>query len=115
MRRSQEDHEAAALAAEAAEVELTLYVNGASDLSARAIANARRLCDDGGPGGPYRLLLLDVAENIGSLRASQVLAIPTLVKTKPLPVRKVVGDLSHRDRVLLVLGLESPPEPATEA
>lgn len=98
------DYAAAALAQQADGVELTLYVNGASDLSARAIANARRLCDTA-PDGPYELVLLDVAENLAALRSSQVLAIPTLVRTRPLPERRVVGDLSEPTRVLAALGL----------
>lgn len=101
-------YEATARTAAHETVELTLYVNGASDLSARAIANARRLCDNS-PDGTYRLSLCDVAEHLDALRASQVLAVPRLVKTHPLPVRKVVGDLSERARVLSALGLPAPP------
>jgi len=102
-------------ASDADGVELTLFVNGASDLSARAIANARRLCDSS-PGGPFHLVLIDVAENPASLRANQILAVPTLARTKPLPVRKVVGDLSEPSRVLIALGLDIPtPVPAPRA
>jgi circadian clock protein KaiB len=105
------EYEAAISDADVEVVELTLYVNGASDLSARAIANARLLCDNS-PGGPYRLTLCDVAEDLGALRANQILAVPTLVKTHPLPMRKVVGDLSRPGRVLSALGLASPTPPA---
>jgi circadian clock protein KaiB len=105
------EYEAASRVADAEGVELTLYVNGASDLSARAIANARVLCDSS-PGGSYRLTLCDVAENLDALRAHQVLAVPTLVKTHPLPMRKVVGDLSRPGRVLSALGLAGPTPPA---
>jgi circadian clock protein KaiB len=84
--------------------ELTLFVSGASDLSARAIADARLLCDvrlD----GPYRLSVVDVHEERAAVLSNRVLAAPTLVKNRPLPVRKVVGDLSHADKVLVALGL----------
>jgi circadian clock protein KaiB len=84
--------------------ELTLFVSGASDLSARAIANARELCDihlD----GRYHLAVVDVHEDSATVLSSGVIATPTLVKNRPLPVRKVVGDLSHTDRVLLALEL----------
>jgi diguanylate cyclase (GGDEF)-like protein len=74
--------------------DLTLYVSGASDLSARAIADARRLCDVH-LAGHYHLSVIDVYEDPAAVRASGVLATPTLVKNRPLPVRELVGDLSH--------------------
>ena len=89
--------------------DLTLFVSGASDLAARAITNARRLCETH-LAGQYRLTVIDVYEDLAALLASEVLATPTLVKNLPLPVRKIVGDLSHVDRVLLALDL-----PAAEA
>jgi circadian clock protein KaiB len=86
--------------------ELTLFVSGASELSARAIANARALCDTQQE-GRYRLCVIDVHEGGGAAihGASMVLATPTLVKSWPLPMRKFVGDLSHTDKVLAALGL----------
>lgn len=92
----------------AAEIEsaydLTLFVSGASDLAARAVTNARRLCETHLT-GRYRLTVVDVYEDVAALLASDVLATPTLVKNRPLPVRRIVGDLSHLDRVLLALDL----------
>lgn len=87
--------------------ELTLIVSGASALSARAIANARRLCDTHLE-GRYHLSVVDLHEEPASAAGEHVLAAPTLVKNRPLPVRKFVGDLSHTDRVLLALGLSVP-------
>ena len=84
--------------------ELTLYVIGASTLSARAITNARRLCDEYLP-GRHRLTVVDLLDDTGAVRRSQVLATPTLVRTAPLPVRRLVGDLSKVDRVLAALGI----------
>ena len=84
--------------------ELTLFVSGASDLSARAIANARQLCDVH-LAGRYHLSVVDVHEDPTALISSRVLATPTLVKNRPLPVRRVVGDLSHTDKVLRALDL----------
>jgi circadian clock protein KaiB len=86
--------------------ELTLFVSGASELSARAIANARALCDTQ-MDGRYRLCVVDVHEGdrAALLSASAVLATPTLVKNWPLPVRRFVGDLSDMDKVLVALGL----------
>ncbi|MCW3014307.1 MAG: circadian clock protein KaiB [Solirubrobacterales bacterium] len=84
--------------------ELTLFVSGASDLSARAIANARQLCESH-LHGRYHLAVVDVHEDPAAVLSSQVLAAPTLIKHRPLPVRRLVGDLSHTDKVLLALDL----------
>jgi len=84
--------------------ELTLFVSGASDLSAQAIADARDLCDvhlD----GPSHLNVIDVHGESGSGLVNRVLATPTLVRTLPLPVRKIVGDLSDAGKVLRALDL----------
>jgi circadian clock protein KaiB len=94
---------ALALRAEA-QVELTLIVSGASDLSARAIANATRLCE-AHLAGRYHLAIVDLHEAPASVLSGHVLAAPTLVKTHPLPQRKFVGDLSRADKVLVALGL----------
>lgn len=99
--------EDALVARDAAIVELTLIVSGASDLSARAIANATSLCEDH-LAGRYHLSVVDLHEAPASVPSGQVLAAPTLVKTQPLPQRKFVGDLSHTDKVLLALGLRAP-------
>jgi circadian clock protein KaiB len=82
--------------------ELTLFVSGASDLSARAIAEARRLCDSG-LGGPGRLSVIDVHDDPDSALSRQVIAVPTLIKSRPLPERRYVGDLSRTAAVLLAL------------
>jgi diguanylate cyclase (GGDEF)-like protein/PAS domain S-box-containing protein len=74
--------------------ELTLYVSGASDLSARAIADARHLCD-AHLAGQYHLSVIDVYGDPAAVRASGVLATPTLVKNRPLPVRELVGEFSR--------------------
>jgi circadian clock protein KaiB len=89
--------------------ELTLFVSGASDLSARAIAAARRLCDSGA-GGPGRLSVVDIHEDPAAVLSREVIAAPTLIRTLPLPERRYVGDVSRTDAVLVALGL-----PAGEA
>jgi circadian clock protein KaiB len=89
--------------------ELTLFVSGASALAARAIANARRLCELHCKGN-YRLSVVDIHEDPSSLMTNNVLATPTLVKTLPAPARRVVGDLSHRDKVVEALDLPAVPE-----
>ncbi|MGZ5372303.1 MAG: circadian clock KaiB family protein [Aeromicrobium sp.] len=93
--------------------ELTLFVSGASDLAARAIANARRLCDVH-LRGRCDLSVVDVHDDPTAAVTSRLLATPTLVKNLPLPVRRVVGDLSHTDKVLRALDLPAAREkPAT--
>lgn len=89
--------------------ELTLFVSGASALAARAIANARRLCDLH-CNGNYHLSVVDIHEDASSLLTYNLLATPTLVKTLPGPPRRVVGDLSQRDKVVEALDLPAVPE-----
>lgn len=93
--------------------ELTLIVSGASDLSARAIANARALCETH-MAGRYHLSVVDLHEAPASVLSGQVLAAPTLVKTQPLPMQKFVGDLSRAQRVLVALGLPTAPTPGAD-
>jgi circadian clock protein KaiB len=88
--------------------ELTLFVSGASALAARAIANATRLCDRY-CSGRYHLSVVDIHEDPTSLLTYNLLATPTLVKSLPEPVRRVVGDLSQIDKVLQTLDLPSVP------
>jgi circadian clock protein KaiB len=90
-----------------AEFEFTLFVSGASDLSARAIANARKLFDTH-IAGRYALSVVDIYEDPAAVLSHQVLAIPTLIKHRPAPVRRLVGDLSRSADVLLALGLAKP-------
>lgn len=82
--------------------ELTLFVSGASDLSVRAITNARRLCDEHLE-GRHHLSVVDVHEDPEALMSSGILAAPTLVRSRPLPVRMLVGDLSLTSKVLAAL------------
>jgi circadian clock protein KaiB len=89
--------------------ELTLYVSGASDLAARAIANARRLCEIH-CAGRYHLSVVDIHEDPSSLLTNNLLATPTLVKSLPAPTRRVVGDLSQVDKVITTLDLPAAPD-----
>jgi circadian clock protein KaiB len=84
--------------------DLTLFVNGASDLAVRAIANARHLCDVQ-LAGRGDLSVVDVHVDLEAFLASGIIATPTLVKNEPPPVRRLVGDLSQIDMVLRVLEL----------
>jgi circadian clock protein KaiB len=84
--------------------DLTLFISGASDLSARAVADARHLCD-AHLGGRCDLSVVDLHDDAGSGLHSHVLATPTLVRTGPPPTRRIVGDLSDSGKVLLALDL----------
>jgi len=81
---------------------LTLFVSGASGLSARAIDDVRRLCDVH-LSERAELTVVDVYAEPQAALSSRVSVVPTLVRTSPLPVRRVVGDLSRAERVLSAL------------
>ena len=83
---------------------MTLFVTGASGRSARAIANARELCDTYLV-GRHRLAIVDLLDDLDAVRGDGVLAAPTLVLHEPLPSRRFVGDLSQPRRVLDTLGI----------
>jgi circadian clock protein KaiB len=90
---------------------LTLFVAGASDMSARAIANVRALCDTY-LAGRHSLEVVDVHRDASLMSDHEVVAAPTLIKMSPLPKRMLVGDLSDTARVLRALDIDvehSPP------
>jgi len=98
------------LTAGAAFYELTLFVSGASALSAHAIATASQLCDLH-LRGRYHLAVVDVHGDPAALAGRSVVAVPTLVRSRPRPERKVVGDLSDTARVLLALDIPAAGDP----
>jgi circadian clock protein KaiB len=81
---------------------LKLYITGRSPRAERAIANLRRLCKDELE-GCYELEIIDVLEHPQLAEDDRILATPTLIKQLPPPLRRVIGDLSNRDKVLLGL------------
>jgi circadian clock protein KaiB len=83
---------------------LTLYVTGATAGSLRAIANIKQICEQHLK-GRYQLEVVDVYREPALLRRDQVVALPTLIKKLPTPLRLLVGDLSWTQRVLQGLGL----------
>ncbi|MEA2161582.1 MAG: circadian clock protein KaiB [Solirubrobacteraceae bacterium] len=83
---------------------LTLFVSGASEASARAIANVREICDAHAT-GEYELGIVDLNQEAQSAGGEHVLATPTLVRDRPLPTRMLVGDMSDQARVLLLLDM----------
>lgn len=83
---------------------LTLYVTGATAGSLRAIANLKAICEQYLK-GRYQLEVVDVYRRPARLRRDQVVAVPTLIKKLPVPLRLLVGDLSRTEQVLQGLGL----------
>ena len=84
--------------------ELTLYVNGASPRSAEAIVTVREICDHD-LAGIVDLTVLNAADHPVLVLRDHVLALPTLVKHSPAPLRQLVGHLTDADRVRLALDL----------
>ena len=84
---------------------LRLYVVGATPRSQRAIANLREVCETE-LAGRYELEVIDIYQQPTLGAGEQIIAAPTLIKQLPPPVRRLVGDMSDRERVLLGLDLE---------
>jgi circadian clock protein KaiB len=83
---------------------LRLYVAGQTPKSMAAIANLKKICEEH-LAGRFEIQLIDLLENPQLARGDQILAIPTLVRKLPLPVRRIIGDLSNTERVLIGLDL----------
>jgi circadian clock protein KaiB len=90
--------------------ELRLYVAGQTPRSLTAFANLQQICE-GHLKGRYRIQVIDLVEKPQLSKGDQILAIPTLVRKLPEPVRKIIGDLSDTERVLVGLDLRRPPPP----
>ena len=88
-------------------VMLRLYIAGQSPRSVRALENLRVVCDEH-LAGRYQVEVIDLLENPALARGDEIVAVPTLVRKLPEPIRKIIGDLSDTDRVLVGLQLRSP-------
>ena len=84
------------------EWELRLYVAGQTPKSIAAFANLKQICETH-LAGKYKIEVIDLLENPQLARGDQIMAIPTLVRKLPEPVRKIIGDLSNTERVLVGL------------
>jgi circadian clock protein KaiB len=84
--------------------ELRLYVAGQTPNSIEAFANLRQICDIH-LAGKYSIQVIDLVRNPQLASGDQILAIPTLVRKLPVPVRKIIGNLSNIERVLVGLDL----------
>jgi circadian clock protein KaiB len=84
--------------------ELRLYVAGQTPKAVRAFANLRKICDDH-LAGRYHIEVIDLLEDPQLGRGDQILALPTLVRRLPSPIKKIIGDLSNTERVLVGLDI----------
>jgi len=86
--------------------ELRLYVAGQTPKSMTAFANLKKLCEEHLE-GKYRIEVVDLMKNPQLAKGDQIIAIPTLVRKLPQPLKKIIGDLSNTERVLVGLDLRS--------
>jgi len=84
---------------------LRLFVTGASTNSVRAISNIKQICEEHIGGDKYSLEIIDVYQQKKIAESEQIIALPLLIKSFPLPERRLIGDMSDTKRVLKGLGL----------
>ena len=92
---------------------LRLYVTGTTGKSMRAIQNVRRICEEHLK-GLYELEVVDIYKNLPLARGDQIIAAPTLIKRLPVPLRRLIGDMSDEQRVLIGLDLRAQPSSRTD-
>ncbi len=92
-----------------AALRLRLYVAGQTPKSIAALANLKRLCATELT-GRYRVEVVDLLERPGMAARDDIVVVPTLVRRLPPPLRKIIGDLSNRERVLVGLDIVSPSD-----
>jgi circadian clock protein KaiB len=85
---------------------LRLYVAGQTRKSLTAFANLKKICEEY-LGGKYKIEVIDLLENPQLAKGDQILAISTLVRRLPPPIKKIIGDLSNTERVLVGLDIRS--------
>jgi circadian clock protein KaiB len=85
---------------------LRLYVAGQSPKSLHAIANLRSVCEEH-LNGHYEIEIIDLVDDPSLARTDDILAIPTVVRCLPQPLRRIIGDLSNTERVLVGLQLQA--------
>lgn len=87
--------------------ELRLYVAGQTPKSLTALANLKRICEEHLKQA-YRIEVIDLVKHPQLAQGDQILAIPTLVRRLPVPLRRIIGDLSNTERVLVGLDIRGP-------
>jgi circadian clock protein KaiB len=87
-----------------AQIHLRLYVAGQTPRSQAAMANLRQVCEERIP-GQYKIELIDLLKKPQLASGDQILAVPTLVRKLPQPIRKIIGDLSNKEKLLVGLNI----------
>jgi circadian clock protein KaiB len=85
-------------------IELRLYIAGQTPKSLAALSNLKAICEEHLK-GKYLIEVIDLVKTPQLARGDQILAIPTLVRNLPVPIRRIIGDLSNKERVLVGLDL----------
>jgi circadian clock protein KaiB len=88
----------------AKEWDLRLYIAGKTPRAVAAFQNLERICEEH-LAGRYRIQIIDLLENPALARGDQIVAVPTLVRKLPEPLKKIIGDLSNTERVLVGLDI----------
>ncbi|HEX7627743.1 MAG TPA: circadian clock KaiB family protein [Candidatus Methanoperedens sp.] len=83
---------------------LRLYITGMTPKSTRAIVNIKKICEEHLK-GRYELEVIDIYQQPELAKDAQIIAAPTLIKKLPLPLRKLIGDMSNKERILVGLDL----------
>ncbi len=84
---------------------LRLYVSGQTDRSQRAIASWRQFCENEFAGIEHNFEVIDIVENPGAAEEAKIFATPTFIKHQPPPVRRIIGELADREKVLRMLNI----------
>jgi circadian clock protein KaiB len=85
---------------------LKLYVTGASALSSKAVQNIRNFCEEHLQ-GRYELEVIDIYQHPELLQSEEIIAAPTLIKKLPPPLRKLIGDMSDEEKILVGLNIQA--------
>lgn len=103
---SEKEFEQAVQESEEKKYVLRLYVTGLTPKSMRAISNIKKICEENLK-GHYELEVIDIYQQPEYAKKEQIIAAPTLIKKLPLPLRRVIGDLSDKERVLIGLDIRT--------
>jgi circadian clock protein KaiB len=102
---STHEFEKAAIERERVTYVLDLYVTGMTSRSTQAIANIRKLCEKN-LAGRYELTVIDIYQQPNMAREEQIIATPTLIKKHPLPLQRLIGNMSDKEKFLTGIGLK---------
>ena len=91
---------------------LALYISGMTPRSQLAIDNIQKLCEEH-MAGRYKLKIIDIYQQPGAAKDAQIIAVPTLIKQLPPPLRRVIGDLGDPGRIMVALEVASYPRHKT--